>query len=266
MYILVGLRSRDPRCRAEHQSRRGGPVAARRRRGRPAVRRPRQPRSAVRPAILTQSRPRLCQRPAPPLVLSALFLTAQQVEGAFGRSIKAQGAPRCSRTSSKTKSSPGRAGVTRSLGTGTGVPLNPRPFGAGTARLSGRGPARQAAGAAAGGGGDQPQDDTRAEALDPGHVEQVGAVRQRLLGTGGLNRIALYNWKKRFCEGAETNGALAEQPRRGSGSTKAPSSPHKQVWCFKQAHPSGDASAWATGLLPGPGSARLGQHGRTHPA
>lgn len=137
-------------------------------------------------------------------------------------------------------------------GTGTGLPLNPRPFGAGTARLSGRGPRpgkRLVLPEEAAAANRRMTSEQKLLILDT--WSRSGLSANDFSALVGVNRITLYNWKKRFEELGPAG--LAEQPRRGSGSTKAPELTKRTVLMLKRAHPEWGCQRISDVLYRGPG-------------
>ncbi len=146
----------------------------------------------------------------------------------------------------------GPGGGDADLGTGTGLPLNPRPFGAGTARLSGRGPRpgkRLVLPQEAAAANRRMTPEQKLLILDT--WSRSGLSANDFSALVGVNRITLYNWKKRFEELGPAG--LAEQPRRGSGSTKAPELTKRTVLMLKQAHPEWGCQRISDVLYRGPG-------------
>lgn len=135
---------------------------------------------------------------------------------------------------------------------GPGLPINPRPFGAGPARLSGRGPKpgkRLVLPQEAAAANRRLTPEQKLLILDT--WARSGLSANDFSALVGVNRLTLYTWKKRFEELGPAG--LVEQPRKGSGSTRAPELTKRTVLMLKQAHPEWGCQRISDVLYRGPG-------------
>jgi transposase InsO family protein len=131
------------------------------------------------------------------------------------------------------------------------VPINPAPFGASPTRLGGRGPRpgkRLVSPQEAAVANRKLTPEQKLLILDT--WQRSGLSANDYSALVGINRITLYQWRRRFEE--QGPGGLMDPPRRGGGS-RAPELTKRTILMLKQAHPEWGCQRISDVLFRGPG-------------
>lgn len=132
------------------------------------------------------------------------------------------------------------------------LPINPTPFGASPARLTGRGPKaakRLVSAEEAASSNRRLSPEQKLLILDT--WQRSGLSANDFSALVGVNRITLYNWKKRFEELGPAG--LAEQPRKGAGTGKTSDLTQRTIVMLKKANPEWGCQRISDVLYRGPG-------------
>ena len=152
------------------------------------------------------------------------------------------------------QSSPSHASDSASQGSESSpeLPINPAPFGVSPVRLTGRGPKaakRLVSAEEAAASNRRLSPEQKLLILDT--WQRSGLSANDFSALVGVNRITLYNWKKRFEELGPAG--LAEQPRKGSGAGKTSDLTQRTIMMLKRANPEWGCQRISDVLYRGPG-------------